>query len=58
MKKTIYNPRDPLATVFSSVKEFLQFANITGTSFTHFQEINIAYVILDWTDKFGLAIRE
>ena len=30
--KTIYNPRDPIATVFSEVKGILEFPDITGTS--------------------------
>ena len=57
-KKTIYNPRKTIVTVFSSVEELLKLSNITGTSYTQYQAINIAYVILHRTGKFGLAICE
>ena len=33
-KKIIYNPRDPIATVLSSVEELLELFNITGKSYT------------------------
>ena len=56
VKKTIYNPHDLIATVFSVVKELLEFTNITRTSYTQFQAINIAYVILHRMGKFGLEI--
>ena len=58
VKKTIYNPRDPIAIVFSAVKEILEFDDITGTSYKQIQAFNIFYVILQWVGKFGLAIRE
>ena len=58
VNKKIYNPRNPIATVFSAVEELLKFADITGTSYTQLQAFNIAYVILHRTSKFGLAIRE
>ena len=32
IKKTIYNPREPIATMFYTVKEFLEFSDITETS--------------------------
>ena len=44
--------------MFSSVKEILEFANTTGTSYTQSQAINIAFVILHRTGTFGLAICE
>ena len=31
VKKRIYNPGDPTATVFSAVEELLEFSNINGT---------------------------
>ena len=31
VNKTIYNPRNPIATVSSAVEELLKFADITGT---------------------------
>ena len=33
-KKKIYNPRDPITTVFSSVEKPLDFEDITRTSYT------------------------
>ena len=33
VNKTIYNPRDPITTVFSAVEEILEFSDITGTSY-------------------------
>ena len=42
VKKTNYNPRDPIAIVFSAVKEILEFADITGTSYTQLQAFNIS----------------
>ena len=33
-EKTIYNPRNPIITVFSAVEELLEFADITGTLYT------------------------
>ena len=56
--KTNYNPRDPIATVLSAVKELLYFSDITGTSYTQLQAVNITYVIFHKTGKFELAIRE
>ena len=56
VKETIYIPRDPITTVFSAVKELLEFADITGTSYTHLQAVNITYVILHRTGKFELSI--
>ena len=58
VKKMIYNPRDPITTVLSSVEELLEFADIMGTSYTQFQAINITYVILNRAGRFGLAICE
>ena len=58
VKKTIYNPRDPIVTVFSAVGELLEFSNIPGISYTQDQAVNITYVILHRTYKFVLAIHE
>ena len=58
VKKTIYNPQNTITTVLSLVEELLKFSETTGTSYTHFQAINISYIILHQTVKFGLAIRE
>ena len=55
-KKTTYNPRDSIATIFSSVEEIFEFANITGTAHTQHQSVNIAYVITHRTGYFRLDI--
>ena len=41
-KKTINNLGNPIATVFSAVKELLEFTDITETSYTQLQAVNIA----------------
>ena len=46
VKKTIYNPRDLIATMFSAVEELLEFSDITGTSYMQLQAVNVAYVII------------
>ena len=56
--KTVYNPRNSIAAVFSLIKEILEFADITWISYTQSQAINIAYIILHRTGKFGLSICE
>ena len=56
VKKTIFNPRDPIATVFSPVEELLRLSDITGTLYTHLQVVNTAYFILHRTGNFGLVI--
>ena len=56
IKKMIYNPNEPITTVFSIVKELLNFTDIMGTLYTELQDANIACVILHLTGKFGLAI--
>ena len=58
VKKTIYNPRNPITTVFSAVKELLDFTYIKGSSYTKLQAVNIAYAILHQTGNFGLAIHD
>ena len=44
--------------MFSAVEELLNFADITGTSYTQLQAVNIAYVKIHRAGKFGLAISE
>ena len=56
VKKIIYNPCNPITTMFSAVEQLLKFSNITVTSDTQLQEVNIAYFILHRTGKFGLEI--
>ena len=58
VKKTTYHPQDPIASVLSADEELLKFADITGMLYTQPQAVNITYVIIHRTDKFGLAIRE
>ena len=58
VNKTIYNLHNPLATVFSAVDELLEFADITRTSYTQLQAVNISYGIIHWTGKFWVAIRK
>ena len=41
VKKTIYSPRDPIATVFSAFKEFFEFNDITDKLYTKLQAVNI-----------------
>ena len=53
MKKTIYNLRNLLATVFSAVEELIEFNDITSTSYTQLQSVNIAYVIIQRIGKSG-----
>ena len=57
-KKTIYNPREPIATVLYAVKELLELDDITGTSYTQLYAVSINYVILHRMGKFGPEIRE
>ena len=56
VKNTMYRPRDPIATIFSAVEDFLGFSGITGTSYTQHQAVNIAYMMIHRTVKFGLEI--
>ena len=45
-------------SVLSVVEKILEFADITGTSYTQHQDINIAYVIIHRSSKFSMAIFE
>ena len=58
VKKTTYHPWDPTTAVFYVVEELLKFTNITGTSYTQIQDVNIANVIIHRTGKFELAIHK
>ena len=55
-KKTMYYPRYLIATTIFAIEELLDFANITGTSYTQNQAVNIAYAIIHRTIEFGLEI--
>ena len=56
VNKTINNPRNPITNVFSAFEELLKFINITRTSYTQLQVVNISYVILHRTGKFELEV--
>ena len=56
VKKTIYNPRDSITTLFYAVGEILKLDDITGTSYTQLHSVNTAYIIIHRAGKFGLAI--
>ena len=58
VKYMSYNPRDPIATVFSAAKKLLEFTDITRTPYTKLQVFNIAYIRIHRTGKFGLSIHE
>ena len=58
VNEMIYNPHDPIVTVFYAAKELLEIYDITGTLYTKLQAAKIAYVILHSTGKFGLAIHK
>ena len=58
VKKTTYHTWEPIATVFSFIKELLVFSNITGIFYMQHQAVNIAYVIINRTVKFVLENRE
>ena len=56
VKKTTYHFWYPIATVFSVIEELLEFAKIIVTSYTQIQAVNISYIIIHRTGKFGLDI--
>ena len=56
VKKTTYHPQDPIASIFSAFEELLRFAEITRTSYTKHQAVNIIYVITQRIGKRGLEI--
>ena len=58
VKKTIYHTCELLASVFSVVEKILELYNITGTSCTQHQAINIAYIIINRTGNLSLEIHE
>ena len=45
-KKTIYNPRDPIASVFSVFDDLVKLAALAATPLSSAQQANIGYVIL------------
>ena len=57
-KKTVYNPRDPIASVFSVVDDPVGIAALAATPISIAQQVNIGYVIIHKTGKFLQPILE
>ena len=57
-KNTIYLTCNPIASVYTSVKELVEFSEITITPCNQIQAIKISYVILHHTSNFNIAIWE
>ena len=57
-KKTIYNPRDPIASIFSIVDDLVKLAALAATPLSSAQQVNIVYVILHKTGTFSQPIVE
>ena len=55
-KKTIYNPRDPIANVFLVVENRVEIAALADTPLSCVQQVNIGYVILHKTRNFSHPI--
>ena len=49
VKKMSYHLRELITTVFSAVEELTKFSNITRTSYTQHQAVNISYVMIHRT---------
>ena len=50
-KKTVYNPHDPVASIFSVVNDLVELAALATTPISLAQQVNICYVILHKTGK-------
>ena len=57
-KKTVYNPRDPIASVFSVVDDLVGLAALSATPISLLQQVNIGYIILHKTGNFSQPIIE
>ena len=57
-KMTSYNPWHHIGSIYSTVKELLEFLELTGTPISHAQQINISYVSIHNTGQYALAICE
>ena len=57
-KKTVYNPRDPIASVFFVLDDLVKLAALSTTPISLAQQVNIRYVILHKTGKFSQPIVE
>ena len=58
LNNMMYDPQYLIATVFYAVKELLDIVDITVTTYTQHQAVNISYTIIQRKVKFGLAIRK
>ena len=58
VNKTSYHLRETFALLFYTIKELLDFSDITGTSYTQHKDINTTYVIIHRTVNFSLAIHK
>ena len=57
-KKTVYNPRDLVASVFLVVNDLVELAALATTPISLSQQVNICYVILHKTGKVLQPIME
>ena len=57
-KKTVYNPRDPIARVFSVIDDLVELAVFAATPISIAQQFNIRYVVLHKTGNFSQPIVE
>ena len=57
-KKTVYNPRDPIARVFSVIDDLVELAALAATPISIAQQFNIGYVVLHKTGNFSQPIVE
>ena len=52
-KRMTYNPRDPIASVFSVVDDLVELSAFEATLLSNAQQVNIGYIILHKTGKFS-----
>ena len=53
-----YNPRNPIASVFSVVDDLVELSVLAATPLSIAQQVNIGYIILHKTGKFLHSIIE
>ena len=51
-KRTIYNLRNPIASVFSVVGDLVELSALAATPLSNAQQVNIGYIILHKTGNF------
>ena len=54
----VYDPVQPIDDVFDAIQEIADLAQVAGVPFTNLQMVNMAYVIINNTRKFGKYIVE